>query len=172
LEEAVQSTPAGRALDVAMGRGRNAIFLASRGWDVTGFDVSDKALSMAADEAARTGASVHAVRSTSQQFDYGEARWDLLVLCYAWAPISDPAYAARLQASLRPGGVVVFEHFLHVGPEAPPQSAGAPDPGQLPRLFANFEIVRYEEVTRMPEWLPLGRREQRPVARMIARKPA
>src|SRR4051794_11390976 len=47
----------GRALDIAMGQGRNSIFLATQGWDVTGYDVADTGL-----EAARSGAEKARVR--------------------------------------------------------------------------------------------------------------
>ena len=172
LAEAVRTIKPGKALDVTMGQGRNAVFLALRGWDVTGFDVSEKALSRAGEAARRSGVSIHAVESTSEAFDYGADRWDLLVLCYAWAPVSDPAFAARLKQSLRNGGLVVFEHVLHDGPDPAPKAAGAPDPGELPKLFAGFEILRYEEVTGAPDWEPpLGGGEPPRLARMIARKP-
>ena len=40
LKNAVKDRPPGKALDIGMGQGRNAIFLAQQGWDVTGFDPS------------------------------------------------------------------------------------------------------------------------------------
>ncbi len=172
LEEAIRSGEPGKALDITMGQGRNAVFLALRGWDVTGFDVSEKALSRAGDAARRSGVSIHAVRSTAEGFDYGADRWDLLLLFYAWVPISDPAFAGRLKRSLRDGGLIVFEHFLHDGPDAAPNAAGAPDPRELPRLFADFEILHYEEVTGVPDWEPPLRGSEPPrLARMIAGKP-
>lgn len=167
LEEAVRTIRPGKALDVTVG-----LFLALRGWDVTGFDVSEEALSRAGDAARRSGVSIHAVQSTSEAFDYGVDRWDLVLLSYAWAPVSDPAFAARLKQSLRNGGLVVFEHFLHDGPDAAPKAAGAPDPGELPKLFAGFEILCYEEVKGVPDWKEaLGGALPR-LVRMIAWKPA
>jgi SAM-dependent methyltransferase len=172
LAEAVRTIKPGKALDVTIGQGRNAVFLALRGWDVTGFDVSEEALSRAREAARRSGVSIHAVQSTSEAFDYGADRWDLLLLSYAWAPVSDPAFAARLKQSLRNGGLVVFEHVLHDGPDPAPKAAGAPDPGELPKLFAGFEILRYEEVKGVPDWEPpLGGGAPPRLARMIARKP-
>jgi len=172
LADAVQTIKPGKALDVTMGQGRNAVFLAQRGWDVTGFDVSEAALSRAGEAARRAGVSMHAVQSTSEAFDYGSDRWDLLLLSYAWAPVWDPAFAARLKRSLRSGGLVVFEHFLHDGPETAPRAAGAPDPGELAKVFAGFEILRCEEVSGVPDWQEAsGGGELRRLARMIARKP-
>ena len=68
LEEAVRTIKPGKALDVTLGQGRNAVFLALRGWDVTGFDVSEEALSRAGEAARRSGVSIHAVESTSEAF--------------------------------------------------------------------------------------------------------
>jgi SAM-dependent methyltransferase len=172
LEEAVRTIRPGKALDVTVGQGRNAVFLALRGWDVTGFDVSEEALSRAGDATRRSGVSIHAVQSTSEAFDYGVDRWNLLLLSYAWAPVSDPAFAARLKQSLRNGGLVVFEHFLHDGPDAAPKAVGAPDPGELPKLFAGFEILYYEEVKRVPDWKEVLGGALPRLVRMIARKPA
>jgi 2-polyprenyl-3-methyl-5-hydroxy-6-metoxy-1,4-benzoquinol methylase len=38
----VEARKPGRALDIGMGQGRNSVFLALKGWDVTGFDISDE----------------------------------------------------------------------------------------------------------------------------------
>lgn len=172
LEDAVRGVKPGTALDITMGEGRNAVLLAMHGWDVTGFDISEEALSRAGEVARRSGVNVNAIQSTSAAFDYGADRWNLLVLSYAWAPISDPAFANRLKTSLRKGGLVVFEHFLHDGPNPVPKEAGAPDPGELRILFKDFEILRYEEVTGVPDWeAAVGGRAPRPLARMIAKKP-
>jgi SAM-dependent methyltransferase len=173
LEAAVQTLPPGHALDVAMGDGRNALFLARRGWTVTGFDVSPEALRRARDAARREQLPLDAVRSSAQSFDFGAARWDLLVLSYAWAPLSEPAFVARLERSLKPAGLLVFEHLLHDGPGPGPQAAGAPTPGQIPTLFSAFEILLCEEVVAEPDWRPpIPRSEPWRLARLIARKTA
>ena len=172
VEEAVRANNPGKALDVTVGQGRNASFLALRGWDVTGFDISQQGLNRARGVARRSGVNIHLVQSTSEAFDYGIDRWDLLLLCYAWAPVSDPAFAGRLKQSLKNGGLLVFEQFLHNGPGAAPKIAGAPDPGELSRLFGDFEILRYQEVTAVPDWEPpFGGSAPAQLVRMIARKP-
>jgi 2-polyprenyl-3-methyl-5-hydroxy-6-metoxy-1,4-benzoquinol methylase len=70
----------GKALDVGMGQGRNSIYLAQHGWDVTGFDPADEGVHRATAEAARLGLKITAVVTTFEQFDFGESRWDLIVL--------------------------------------------------------------------------------------------
>ena len=59
LVEAVKDLSPGTALDAAMGQGRNAVFLARRGWKVSGFDLSAEAIKQATANASRAG-----VRST------------------------------------------------------------------------------------------------------------
>ena len=55
LVRMVEYRPAGRALDVGMGQGRNAIWLAAAGWEVTGFDPADRAVALAEELAVEAG---------------------------------------------------------------------------------------------------------------------
>jgi SAM-dependent methyltransferase len=55
LVESTKDVKPGRALDVAMGQGRNALYLAKAGWEVTGFDISSKGLAAARAAAERAG---------------------------------------------------------------------------------------------------------------------
>src|SRR5262249_13648465 len=55
LVEAVKQSKPGTALDVGMGQGRNALYLAKQGWEVTGVDISAVALAQAQEEARRQG---------------------------------------------------------------------------------------------------------------------
>jgi 2-polyprenyl-3-methyl-5-hydroxy-6-metoxy-1,4-benzoquinol methylase len=52
----------GKALDIGMGQGRNALMLAERGWDVTGFDISDVAIDQAKAQAQKRGLKMPGVR--------------------------------------------------------------------------------------------------------------
>jgi Methyltransferase domain len=106
LTEVVKGLTPGAALDVCMGEGRNSIFLATLGWKVTGFDVSDVAITNALAKAKKAGVEVTAVRSGYQEFDFGHERWDLIVMAYAYFPIRDTKYVNRLIASMRPRRVV------------------------------------------------------------------
>jgi len=94
----------GTAVDVAMGQGRNALMLAERGWDVTGFDISDVAVAQAEAQAKARGVKVNAVVADGGTFDFGVDRWDLVVSVYAGVTRFDDVFR-----SLRPGGVWVVE---------------------------------------------------------------
>ena len=173
LADAIENIPPGAALDVTMGHGRNSIFLAQRGWRVSGFDVSDEALKRAHQLAAEAGVHVETFQTTASDFNFGDTRWDLVLLAYAWAPITDPAFADRLKRSVKPGGLVVFEHLLSDAYGKVPREAGAPAKGELARLFSDFEILYLDESAARPDWRPLGSDDvAKPMARMIARKPA
>ncbi len=65
----------GRALDVGMGQGRNALWLAQQGWDVTGFDLSDEGVRQAQVEAKRLGLKISASVASIADFDFDENRW-------------------------------------------------------------------------------------------------
>ena len=165
LVETVSTLPPGRALDVAMGEGRNAIYLASKGWDVTGFDVSDEALRQATTRARKAGVEIRALLEGSETFDYGRERWDLILLSYAFAPIRERAYVRRIRDALKPGGVVVFEHYIRLPGTG--NMVGTVDRGELPRLFSDFEVLRYEEPEAPSDW-QAGRTA--PLARLVAVK--
>jgi 2-polyprenyl-3-methyl-5-hydroxy-6-metoxy-1,4-benzoquinol methylase len=163
LAQTVSRLPAGRALDIAMGEGRNAVFLAAKGWEVTGFDISDEALRQAQAHAASAGVKISTVRAASEDFDYGHEQWDLIVFSYAFAPIHDPAYIRRIRDSLKPGGYIVFEHYLDQVTMAP----GTPARGELPQVFTGFQILLHQELTDRGDWLF---RRRAPLARMVARR--
>jgi SAM-dependent methyltransferase len=107
--EAAKGLAPGAALDAGMGQGRNAVYLATLGWTVTGFDLSGEAVKAAVANAAKAGVRLDALKASYADFDFGAARWDLIVLVFAWAPVDDPVFVARLRASLRPNGRIVSE---------------------------------------------------------------
>jgi 2-polyprenyl-3-methyl-5-hydroxy-6-metoxy-1,4-benzoquinol methylase len=77
VRTAARLTP-GKALDVAMGQRRNSVYLAGKGWDVTGYDFSEKGIAAARANAEKAGVKINAVVSTHQDFDLGKERWDLI----------------------------------------------------------------------------------------------
>ena len=111
LVSTVEGRKRGRALDVGMGQGRNSIFLALKGWDVTGFDMSDEGIAVARKNAESAGVKLKAIRETEDAFDYGTGQWDLIVFMYEPFPVTSAAYVERLRQSMRPGGIIVIESF-------------------------------------------------------------
>jgi len=149
----------GRALDVAGGTGRHAIWLAQRGLDVTLADVSEEAISLAEDEAASAG-----VRITSRIVDletelFPAGPWDLIISFYYLQRSLFDSFAE----ALTPGGLLVFAQptTSNLQRNTKPPARFLLEDGELPGLVRGLEIIRYHE-----GWQEEGRHE----ARLVARK--
>lgn len=166
LAEAVQKRKPGRALDAGMGQGRNSVFLALKGWDVTGFDISDGGIALARKDAARAGVRINAVQAGSNAFEYGTGQWDLILLSYVPFGADDPAYVQRLRKALRPGGLIVVESFASDS-ASPARRPVDIDPAALRRAFSAFRLLKFEDAVTTPDWSS----EKARVVRMIAQDP-
>ncbi len=165
LMTAIAGRGPGRALDICTGQGRNAVFLASQGWDVTAVDVSDAGLEVAQRNAGQAGVRIRTVLASADEYDSGAATWDLVVATYAPVPLTDPAYAARIRNSLRPGGLIVIESFATDASEEDRTPVDI-DPADLRRAFAGLRVLHFEDTVAMSDW---GTREVR-LTRFVAEK--
>lgn len=113
LAERYAVLPAGgEVLCLADGEGRNGVFLATKGMRVTGVDSSAVGLAKAEQLAAERGVPYSAVVADLLVWDLGDARWDGVVSI--WAHLPAPVRAKlhpRLARALRPGGVLLLEHY-------------------------------------------------------------
>jgi SAM-dependent methyltransferase len=160
LVDTVRGVAPGAALDVMMGQGRNAIYLAAQGWHVTGIDIADEGLRIARDAAAAQHLDLAAVQADAEAYDYGVARWDLVAMIYAG---DSTQMIEKIKPSLRPGGRFVLEYFAR----RPDQPRGGFAEGQLAKLFGDgFEIVRDEVVDDTPDWA----QDRAKLVRFVARK--
>lgn len=164
LIEAIEGRAPGRALDVAMGQGRNALFLAQRGWTVTGFDVSAQGLAVARANASKAKVPLNAVRSTFEDFDYGTAQWDLIALIYVPAGAHEGAAMAKLARALKPGGLLVMESFASDRASSGRRPVDI-DPAELKAALTGFDLVRFDDREAMSEWEPAPTRLCRVIAR-------
>lgn len=165
LVSAVKGRKPGRALDAGVGQGRNAVFLAVEGWSVTGFDISDAGLEVARKNAARVGVRIDTVLSSREDFDFGTAQWDLIVITYETIPLETAGYVARLRDSLRPGGLLVFETTASDAGRHLTRSVDV-DPARLLRTLDGFCILHFEDAVATPDW---GKGDTR-LARLVAKK--
>jgi SAM-dependent methyltransferase len=98
----------GRALDLGTGEGRNAIWLAERGWQVTGVDFSATGLARAAELARRRGVSVDWVQDDLLSYQPVPAGYDLVLIAYIQLPADDLARLVRAAVTaLAPGGTLL-----------------------------------------------------------------
>jgi SAM-dependent methyltransferase len=163
LEAVLPAIPRGRALDLASGAGREAVYLALHGFEVEAWDHDRGALERAEALAARHGVRVTTVvrNLERREPDLPEARHDLVtVFRFLHRPLLP--HVARAVA---PGGWLVYETFRR-GQERygrPRHPRFLLDQGELPRSFPELVVERYEEVD--PDGGPV-------MARLLARRPA
>lgn len=150
----------GLALDLAMGVGQNAAYLAERGMDVIGLDVAFEAVLRAKQRCPALMAAVIDL----EHCRLPENRFDLLLNLYYlqrdWFP--------RFARLLRPGGILVFETLTES------MQAERPDldadhlllPGELRAAFMQWEVLYYRE-----GWTQSDHGHQKAVASLIARRP-
>jgi len=154
----------GRSLDVGMGQGRNTIYLAQQGWDSAGFDPADRAVAAAQEQAKKLGVTIRTQVARAEDYEWGVARWDLIVLSYVGAR----EYTAKVSRALRPGGMVIVEGFHRDATRTRPIGGGVVfDTNELLRLFAGLRVIRYEDTTAVGDF---GLAETR-VVRLAAVRP-
>jgi 2-polyprenyl-3-methyl-5-hydroxy-6-metoxy-1,4-benzoquinol methylase len=153
---------AGRALDVACGSGRHALWLAERGFSTTALDRDDALVHELHAEAARRGLEVHAdvVDLEHEAFALDRSSFDVIVVVhYLHRPLFN-----GLLAALRPGGVLVYETFTRAQAQRgrPTNPAYLLEPGELLRRVDGLDVLASRE----------GEFEGRMVASVVARRPA
>ncbi|WP_262063321.1 class I SAM-dependent methyltransferase [Streptomyces sp. STR69] len=153
-EELAGLKPPGRAVDLAAGEGRNAVWLAEQGWEVDAVDFSAVALEKAEQMAAGRGVRLHTVRTDLTAWAPPEATYDLALIAYLHLPWPEMAQVLpRAATVVRRGGTLLLvghdaanpEHG-HGGPQDPRVLYGAGQVADLWRPYA--DILRAETVTR------------------------
>jgi tellurite methyltransferase len=150
-----------RALDLACGTGRNALWLAERGWRVTAIDGAPDAIAILLHRAAQRGLTVDARVADLDEPRYSIApeSWDLIAICYyLQRNLFEPA-----KRGLVPGGIhIAIVHITEPGEEP---TAHRLRPGELESYFHGWEILhRYEGQ-------PNDAAHRRSVAEVVARRP-
>lgn len=141
LVEHLPSLPKGKALDIACGEGRNAIYLAQHGYDVDAVDISEEAIKMGRESAGDL--KVNFLAADLERFSIPEESYDLII---------NFNYLQRslihsIKSGLKRGGVVIFETYT-----VEQQAFGKPNnpefllkPNELLRMFSDLHIVYYRE---------------------------
>jgi 2-polyprenyl-3-methyl-5-hydroxy-6-metoxy-1,4-benzoquinol methylase len=153
LVEELDALPPGRALDVACGEGRNAVWLASKGWRVTGADFSRAGLAKAQRLATDRGVKVTWVEADVVEWRPATASFDLVVVMYLHLPAEQRRRAlAHAAAALAPGGVLlVVGHDtsnLLKGTGGPQDPAVLFTPEEIVENLSGLQIERAEQVKR------------------------
>lgn len=176
LRETVDAMPRGTVLSLAEGEGRNAVWLAQQGYEVSSVEQSERGVAKTLRLALQRGVVVNAQRGDLAEFHIEPNSWDLIVSIYAHTP---SALRRRLHreavAGLRPGGHFLLEAYT---PAQIPNSTGGPkDPDLMPTAALLeeelaglvFEILREVEREVVEGSLHTGAAN---VVQVLARKPA
>jgi len=145
LVEHFDHLPLGVALDLAMGGGRNAIYLACRGFDVDGVDVDPNAVARARATARKLNAPIRAVVGNVEDGTYilpMEAYDVIVVFRFLHRPLFQD-----IRDGLKPGGVVVYQTFTVDQAQLgrPTNPAHLLRPGELREVFSDWETLAYHE---------------------------
>ena len=155
LKEQLEKLKAGTILFPAEGEGRNAVFAAKLGWNVTAFDISvegkNKALRLAASNNVKIDYQVGELKT----LDFSNAPFDAIALIYAHFPAAIKSfYHTSLDNYLRRRGVIIFVAFskTHLRNIARNEKVGGPKDIQMlfsieeiRADFPNYDIIQLEE---------------------------
>ena len=154
--EAASSLPAGRALDLACGTGRNALWLAKHNWTVIAVDGSPAALEILRRSATGLAIETQIADLKDPSFLIEQASYNLIAMCYYF----QRNLIERCKAGLVPGGVMVaIALLIEPGKD---RSAFRLQPGELRACFDHWELLHYRECTDI--W-------EHHVAELVARRP-
>ncbi|MGD8570733.1 MAG: class I SAM-dependent methyltransferase [Gammaproteobacteria bacterium] len=112
LANAVDKIPKGKVLCIAEGEGRNAVFLAEKGYDVVAVDASAVGLEKARKLARERGVSIETIVCDLAHFDIESESWDGVVSIFAHVPPSvRKELHQKIVNGLRSGGTLILEAY-------------------------------------------------------------
>lgn len=150
LQAQYQHIPAnGRVLCLAEGEGRNAVFLAEQGYDVTAIDLSEVGLNKALQLASERGVEIKTQVADLADYPFGEDKWDGIVSIWAHTPTAVRQHIhAQITPALRPNGVFILEAYTKQQLEM--DAVGGPPAAQKDRFNSlenlQAELSKLEEI--------------------------
>lgn len=135
----------GRALVLAMGEGQDAVFLAERGFEVEGCDISTVAVEKVRRLASKKGVAVQAFEADLEDYRLEPDRYDVIV-CFNYLQRD---LIPRIRAALRIGGTVLMETYTRehkrLGFEGPHRDEFLLNENELLEFFRGFKVVLFRE---------------------------
>jgi SAM-dependent methyltransferase len=158
LREQIPHLRVGKALCLAAGEGRNAVFLAQEGFDVLAVDASSKGLAKASALAKERGTTIDTKVADLRTYDLGVEQYDLVTDFYYHQPDLFP----KVMRALKPGGFFILQGFSIDQPSTNRFGPKNPDflmkPNELLGHFEGYRIRHYEDtVVELDEGMHQGR---------------
>jgi len=144
LVDFVGLLPKGKALDIAMGEGRNALYLASQGFDVEGVDKNEEAVKACLSSAKARGLKLIVRTVDLEKYQLHQTHYDLIICFYYLQRSLIP----QMRLALKPGGMVVYETFLidnHLQFGHPKHREYCFEHNELLNFFRDFRVLFYHE---------------------------
>ena len=144
LQEHVDLLPKGAVLDLAMGEGRNGVFLATKGFDVTGVDISKEGLKKAKALAAQRGVTLTTIVADLEEYTITPNTFDVIICTYYLQKDLFP----KIAAALKPGGMALVETYTMDHRQYRPRfnPAYLLEPNELMTMLPGLRVLRYQEV--------------------------
>ncbi|MDG1732924.1 MAG: class I SAM-dependent methyltransferase [Thalassotalea sp.] len=112
LKSHYQAIPKGKVLLLAEGEGRNAVFLAKLGYNVTAVDISSVGLKKAEKLAKENDVVIETICADLATFDLGDNKWDGIVSIYCHLPLAlRQSLYKRIERAIKPSGVFFLEGY-------------------------------------------------------------
>lgn len=141
LKRHVDLLPKGKALDLAMGEGRNGVFLATQGFDVEGWDISEVGLEKARQLAKNHNVSIETRVVDLEKAELPENEYDVILMMYYMQRDLFP----QIMKALKPGGMAVIETYnVDYLKYRDFRRKWLLETNELLEHFKDFKIIRYQ----------------------------
>jgi SAM-dependent methyltransferase len=142
LEENIHLLLKGKALDIAMGEGRNGVFLARNGFDVLGIDISAEGLNKAQQLASEYRVPIETRVVDLENADLGTNEYDLIICTYYLQRDLFP----QIKKALKSGGIALIETYnVDYLKYSKFNKKYLLETNELLGLFKGFRVVKYQD---------------------------
>lgn len=134
-------------LDMGMGEGRNAVFLAQKGYKVTGIDISSVAVKKSYLLAQEFGVKIKGVVASLKEYKIPPASFDAII-CFYYV---DRSIIEKMKSWLKPGGIIIYEAYTVKEKDKTTKKGSLETDSnylkdqELLKLFSGMRVLKYEE---------------------------
>ena len=132
----------GKVLDIAMGEGRNGVYLATQGFEVLGLDISEKGLEKAHNLAKKNKVTIETKVVDLESFTLEPNSYDVILCTY----YMQKDLFKQFQSALKPGGMIVVETYnVDYLKYAQFSRKWALDTNEMLDIFKGLRVIRYQD---------------------------